>query len=102
MSEYIEREKLLEELEKIPAYFDSGDTRYGVEIAIDQIKKQPTADVVKIVRCKDCEFVQPTLIKINGKDLKTCELYKRPCYDNDFCSKGLSKECEEDVITYSK
>ncbi|MBO5019055.1 MAG: hypothetical protein J6D52_00165 [Clostridia bacterium] len=39
MSEYIEREKLLEELEKIPAYFDSGDTRYGVEIAIDQIKK---------------------------------------------------------------
>ena len=55
MAEYIEREKLLEELEKIPAYFDSGDTRYGVEIAIDQTKKQPTADVVEVVRCKDCE-----------------------------------------------
>lgn len=48
MAEYIEREKLLEELEKIPAFFDSGDIRYGIEIAIDQTKKQPTADVVGV------------------------------------------------------
>ncbi len=74
MAEYIEREVLIEKLEEIPAYFDSGDIRYGIEIAINQTKKQTTADVVAIVRCKDCEFVKPTKIKLNGKDLRTCDL----------------------------
>ena len=54
-------------------------------------------DIVGVVRCKDCEFVQPTRIKLNGKDLRTCSLHKRPCYDNDFCSRGVLKERENNV-----
>lgn len=52
------------------------------------------ANFVEVVRCKDCEFVKPTKIKINGKDLRNCDLYKRPCYDDDFCGRGELKECE--------
>ena len=61
-------------------------------------KVESTADyllangVIKVVRCKDCEFVEPTKIKLNGKDLRICGLYKRPCFDNDFCSRGVLKE----------
>lgn len=57
MAEYIEREKLLEELEKIPAHFDSGDIRYGIEIAIGQTKKQPTADVTE-VKCGEWKCLE--------------------------------------------
>ena len=77
---------------------DEDEVRAFAKDLIGKVKNyiltEPTADVVKVVRCKDCDFVQPTQIKLNGKDLKTCELYKRPCFDNDFCSRGLLKECE--------
>ena len=53
--------------------------------------------VVKVVRCKDCEFVKPTKIKINGKDLRICDLYKKPCYDDDFCSRGELKELKDNA-----
>ncbi len=95
MSEYIEREKLLEELEKIPVYFDSGDTRYGIEIAIDQIKKQPTADVIEVVRCKDCEYYTP--IKHQSTKWKSKTFYctrnaNMKMNENDFCSCAKLKE----------
>lgn len=98
MAEYIEREKLLEELEKAPAYFDSGDTRYGIEIAIDQTKKQPTADVVKVVRCKDCkhcEVYYPR--KAKGEEAEIaycCTNLNCGVEPNDYCSYGERKGTE--------
>lgn len=55
MAEYIEREALIEKLNEVPAYFDNGDIRYGIDIATQQVIEQPTADVVEVVRCKDCK-----------------------------------------------
>lgn len=46
MAEYIEREKALKAINEF--YHDP-----KVDIAIRNI---PTADVVKVVRCKDCEY----------------------------------------------
>lgn len=56
MPEYIDREQLIKELWKAPAHFRNGDITYGVEISIDLIKKQPTADVVPVVRCSQCKY----------------------------------------------
>ena len=96
MGKYIEREKLLEELEKIPAYFDSGDTRYGIEIAIDQTKKQPTADVVEVVRCKDCKHCEiwyPRKAKGEEPEIfHYCNALEYPTKPTDFCSCGELKE----------
>ena len=89
MAEYIEREALIEKLNEAPTYFDSGDIRYGIEIAIDQTKKQPTADVVKVVRCKNCTH----FIKRNEKP-SFCFLRRRHIKENDFCSDGELKERE--------
>ena len=55
MSEYIERKAVINKVSEIPAHFDSGDIRYGIEIAIQAIKDTPAADVVEVVRCKDCK-----------------------------------------------
>ena len=38
----IDEKKLIRELNKIHAYFDNGDIRYGVDIAINEVIKQPT------------------------------------------------------------
>lgn len=66
MAEYIERDALLreiEELKKSPWYnddygFGTKQARQeGVSIVVDLcIKQAPTADVVPVVRCKDCKY----------------------------------------------
>ena len=96
MGKYIEREKAVEELEKIPAYFDSGDIQYGVEIAIDQVKKIPTADVVKVVRCKDCKWCKmcypAKAIGEEAIDEYYCNMFKQYRLPDNYCSYGELKE----------
>lgn len=46
------------------------------------IKCAPTADVVEVVRCKDCEF----------RYTKECPQFILPLDDNGFCSNGERKE----------
>lgn len=82
MDEYIERKKLLKDLSEIPAYFDSGDIRYGIEIATAKVKEQPTADVVEITRCKDCGCSK----EIDG--VLYCTYFNKNVDSNDFCSNG--------------
>ena len=64
---YIDKETTIKELEKMPAYFESGDIRYGIIIAIDILEKQaPTSDVAEVrhgkwimrggrFRCSECD-----------------------------------------------
>lgn len=84
MAEYIERENLLEQLEKIPAYFDSGDTRYGIEIAIDQTKKQPTADVVEVKHGKWEKFDQECEVEYVCSKCNFCIIEADPKQDCAF------------------
>ncbi len=48
MPEYIKREAALAELKKMPAYFDSADTRYGITLAVNAICALPAADVAPV------------------------------------------------------
>lgn len=77
MAEYINRAELIENLNKFaPEHYNA---------LINQIiTKQPTADVVKVVRCKDCIYAEESTVK-------------RPVFCNkigiyngkyDFCSCG--------------
>lgn len=96
MGKYIEREALIEKLNEVPAYFDNGDIRYGIDIATQQVIEQPTADVVEVVRCekcKYCEVVYP-LKEIGEEPIKGhyCKLYNSYKKQTDFCSYGELKE----------
>ena len=54
MTEYIEKSGLVKRLDKSPLLTNSNQfIRDGI---IDLIEKQPTADVVAVVRCKNCKF----------------------------------------------
>lgn len=67
MSEYIDREKLLRDIEHY--HLSDGKFQHWIEI-------QPAADVVPVVRCKDCKYY------------KRCNLMT----DDDFCSDGERKD----------
>lgn len=90
MSEYIERKAVINKINEIPSHFDSGDIKYGIEIAIQAIKDTPTTDVVEIVRCKDCRHY---VAEYCTRDIKsrTNMFYMRA---DDFCSYGERKDEE--------
>ena len=88
--EYIEREAAEKEL-----MYAMVGTGYQSR-AIDAIKFMPTADVVEVVRCKDC--VHYCLQTVDGG--RYCELLKFNSFtDNGFCSFGakMDGKCEDDA-----
>lgn len=106
MKEYIEREAALNELEEeleydTPFYTEEQNKfiNSGLRIAIKDIKRLPAADVVEVVRCKDCLFGHRDY---NYRLGYTCEkpLYhpafgekphRKLMQDCDYCSHGVRK-----------
>jgi hypothetical protein len=54
MAEYIDREKMLKYIEENNTADEWIVGRYNADWIYSFIENQPTADVVEVVRCKDC------------------------------------------------
>lgn len=80
MKEYIER---AEAINAIRQY----QYPYGVEFLLANI---PAADVVEVVRCKDCRYYQTA--KVNEKGFLICPASGMEITENDFCSYGEPPE----------
>lgn len=91
MSEYIEREEALNELENIhdiSASLPDGPVRKTALLAVETIKRSlsdiPAADVREVVLCRDCiQFVT---------GVGFCRLTDWSTKENDFCSFGERKD----------
>lgn len=102
MARYIDADKLLEELQeeldfKTSMYTGEQNEFFdrGLKCAIGDVKRQPTADVVEVVRCKDCihwgGVIQGFVCrKFSGIDTKIC------MGADHFCSYGTPKERGEE------
>lgn len=94
MPKYIDREALLAEFEWLKSVEDPYQ-RDRTEDAIQRIKNAPVADVVPVVRCKNCKRY---LIadEFDGGKRKVCEVnhfsYLNSDGDMHFCSYGKPKE----------
>ena len=105
MSRYIDADKVNEEIDTIQTSLESNDDKVwhknkpyykGLAMARSVINEQPTADVVEVVRCKDCAWWEA---RAYGSTIGRCE---SPCNglrdeyveDDDFCSYGKRKEGE--------
>lgn len=87
MEEYIEKKALKRAIRKV--FHD-----LGMRIDINSvINIQPTADVVKVVRCRDCTWWK-SIFSWNGKEHKVCvrDSSEPPREQNDFCSYGERRE----------
>lgn len=92
---YIEREKAIDEIDK---WLDSvgyvtvgkGLTSYGELIGC--LEDTPAADVVEVVRCKDCKYRE----KMTDKYIWCAKhkVFMAMKSDDDYCSKGERKDGE--------
>ena len=94
MAEYIEREAILREIERRERLM-VGDKTIHVDALKRFLLNRPTADVVPVVRCKDCKYLRVW----NQKDLyafcpKTNFVFLPFQADTrtHFCSYGEPKE----------
>nr|WP_270440593.1 hypothetical protein [Butyricicoccus sp. AF86-03b2A] len=81
MAEYIEKQAALDAILR-----ESPDAHYPSWYA-ERIKALPAADVVPVVRCKDCENAQN---ECGGMII--CRVYKHIMWLHDFCSYGKRKD----------
>ena len=90
MAEYIEREALIEIAEQ------------QGHVSFDDIINEPAADVVEVVRCKDCKywhestgFCLKNSYFIDSNEI-SCSPLESPTWtmwgENDFCSNGEMKD----------
>lgn len=96
MAEYIERDDALRELEKInpvdygamcnyDAHHHVGECLRDCKEALEEI---PAADVVPVVRCKDCKYTVETWSSLTH----FCIFNHMPIRPDDFCSCGERKD----------
>ena len=52
-----------------------------------ELEHMPAADVVPVVRCKDCRFAKPHKT-ISGKEMLDCIVTNQLLCHDDFCSYG--------------
>lgn len=99
MAEYIERSAALDKLdESLVRSIESGGSHEasGLVTAKCQIAAVPAADVVEVVRCKDCVFwnadkkgFSDECVCRRFSVLNVCDKYTLP---TDFCSYGERRE----------
>lgn len=93
MPEYIEREALIEDIGETVLFSVRKGVRLptpemrGANNVIDRIKSAPTADVVEVVRCKDCYYYSENRgICINTAVITN--FYRCTVKPNEYCSHG--------------
>jgi hypothetical protein len=73
-------------------YIRKNTTPSGAEWFISKIKDMPSADVVEVVRCEDCEYSRYDELNVRDERLWCCvNIIDLPVLHNDFCSKGRRK-----------
>lgn len=92
MAEYIRKEKLIQRLKVSPLFLNikpSGS--FICDGVIDIINKQSVADVVEVVRCKDCKYCYSPM----NDDAHYCNLKHGLVgivAEEDYCSYGERSE----------
>lgn len=90
MAEYIAREVLLAQLRAMESYNASPMYRRGYDDCVATVLKMPAADVVPVVRCKDCKYAQNDY---DGFSTTVgCNMLKCATGWHSFCSYGERKD----------
>ena len=96
MPEYINREALMEGIGETVLFSVRGGAKTptsemrGANKVIDRIKSAPVADVVEVVRCKNCIYCKPTAVD----GIASCMMWSKYINPADYCSHGERKKSE--------
>ena len=84
MSDYISREDAVDELQE-KVFHNLTDEFYGAMQVLDEL---PSADVVPVVRCKDCKHFYFADNRIPQEQRYVCEISGEIWKPDSFCSYG--------------
>lgn len=85
MDDYISRDYTVENMENFP-----WDTEHDKNAAIHLVRELvPAADVVEVVRCKDCTYFSH--VKCQEERAGLCEHFDTYMYISDYCSDGYRR-----------
>ena len=94
MAEYIDREALIEFVKQNTPNINGETTIECVERAI---RTHPAADVVEVVRCKNCKYFCPYEGEEHKGDCAELVGLESCVYEDDFCSYGIRKDGNENA-----
>jgi hypothetical protein len=93
--EYIERGALIEHIENMPWKITPA-AEISKGIFLQTVEEAPTADVVEVVRCKDCayreEFLDRVMCRRTAHKSANGWFGLRATADHHYCSYGERKE----------
>ena len=103
MTEYVDRRKLLDDIGETVLFSVRGGADYptpeirGASKVINRICAAPAADVVEVVRCKDCKYWDTgyRFCKFHGLDSMGNSAFG----ENGYCSYGERKDDSNDQAT---
>ena len=87
MARYIDIDETVKTFEKLHGEESTLLNCYNADWIVCFLDAQPTADVVEVVRCKDCKF-RGTDDCLNSYYSEYEGAYVDPMDDDDFCSYG--------------
>ena len=72
----------------------------GISAAISEINRLPKADVVTVVKCKDCvHYREMSGYEHHGIKARNCVWHNALRSENEFCSDGISSATVKDTDT---
>lgn len=80
MSRYIDADAIIEFID-LGHYRNPLELCYSEQYVVDMIESRPTADVVEVVRCKDCKY-----------ENTCCRMIRNEKKPSDYCSYGERRE----------
>ena len=86
MAEYIDKNATVGILEAMSRSADCECIKKRLEKAAKRVSAIPTADVVPVVRCKDCDYL------VNANGFLICDVSNMDITPDDYCSYGEPKE----------
>jgi len=90
MAEYIEREAVLQKKTRMTEYDEGGWGANVSVVRIEDINAIPAADVVEVVRCRECV----ALYRENERFKQHCCRTGALVEDDDFCSYGERRDTD--------
>lgn len=87
---YILRSGAIDAIKRNAGSLYTREAEFLLQKAIFLLKNAPAADVVPVVRCKDCEHLVNTTINANG--FLICDISDMEIAPDDFCSYGERRE----------
>ena len=77
---------------KLNDIIDALENEWGYEGMREDLEKLPTADVVEVVRCKDCKYHHWEQEPEHGKTIHLCSVLNAEVFKDFYCYHGTPKE----------